>query len=538
MTDRPSAMRSPQPWYLGALLCLNCLVLGGQASALPPVQIDSSPGFLLVQAVKPGEQSGSEQQAQQKQQAPFAKFNDLLEDTQSELDELFSATAIVAEQRKQIEALKQETERLAGELEQANTRRTELESSRKVAEGRIAELSKAIDVAVGETVRLSDVNADLEQRVARAETARETAQVEAQKSRTELQAKLEAATDAAEQSTAELAELRKELERTGRELAAAVRVRQQGAARAREMEQALKSSGAEAERGKTELAEMKQQLGRVKAEVTEMKQQLGQAASAAVEAERAREAASSEADQLRGEAERAREELAAAKGEMARFRNANAELEKQLASLHAESASAIEKAGQKLTVMKEKIEQLQSALEGAGLVQTAPAGGPQAKPASVAQGRSTGSNLVSGKAQPAATAQPDAPGDEVGSEQAADSPAKLAAIGPGAAPAPDEGAGLERFDATIRYLNSRALELEGADLFSDVKSAGNGVVHVSTTPAWRNIPPAGQRSYLDSLFDLWTVAHEGSGPAVVRIVDANGRVLLEKSRNAQDDAAD
>jgi hypothetical protein len=89
MNDRPPALRRQKPWCLGALLCLSCLVLGtGQASALPPVQIDSSPGVLLVQAVKPGEQSGSEQQAQQKQQAPFAKFNDLLEDTQSELDEL------------------------------------------------------------------------------------------------------------------------------------------------------------------------------------------------------------------------------------------------------------------------------------------------------------------------------------------------------------------------------------------------------------------------------------------------------------------
>jgi chromosome segregation ATPase len=490
----------------------------GQASALPPVQIDSSPGFLLVQAVKPGEQSGSEQQAQQKQQAPFAKFNDLLEDTQSELDKVFSATPIVAEQRKQIEALKQETERLAGELEQANTRRTELESSRKVAEERIAELSKAIDVAVNKTVRLDEElagvrrqNADLEQRLARAETARETAQVEAEKTRTELQAKLEAATDAAEQSTAELTELRKELERTGQELAAAGRMRQQVAARAREMEQALKSSGAEAERLRAELAEMKQQLG--------------QAASVALEAERAREAASSEADQLRGEAGRAREELAAAKGEIARFRTANAELEKQLASLHAESESTIETARQKLTVMKEKIKELHAALAGAGLVQRTRTAGAQKKPDSVPD---------------EASAQQTAPGpaENETPEQKTEGPARLAVIGPATAPAPDEGGGLERFDANIRYLNSRALELKGANLFSGVKSAGNGVVHVSTTPAWQSIPAEGQRSYLNSLFDLWTVSHEGSGPEVVRIVDANGQVLLEKSGTAQDASAD
>ena len=59
------------------------------------------------------------------------------------------------------------------------------------------------------------------------------------------------------------------------------------------------------------------------------------------------------------------------------------------------------------------------------------------------------------------------------------------------------------------------------------------MVNVSTTPAWAKIPAAGQRSYLNSLLDLWIVAQEGSGPAVVRIVDPNGRVLLEKSGAVQ-----
>ena len=71
--------------------------------------------------------------------------------------------------------------------------------------------------------------------------------------------------------------------------------------------------------------------------------------------------------------------------------------------------------------------------------------------------------------------------------------------------------------------------MAGADLFSGIKSPGDGVVHVSTTAAWQKIPTAGQHSYLDFLFDLWTVAQERSGPAVVRIVDPSGRVLLEKS---------
>ena len=80
--------------------------------------------------------------------------------------------------------------------------------------------------------------------------------------------------------------------------------------------------------------------------------------------------------------------------------------------------------------------------------------------------------------------------------------------------------------------------MAGANLFSGVESPGEGVVHVSTTAAWQKIPTAGQHSYLDSLFDLWTVAQEGSGPAVVRIVDPSGRVLLEKSGTGEDTKRD
>jgi hypothetical protein len=326
-----------------------------------------------------------------------------------------------------------------------------------------------------------------------------------------MQGRLEAATDAAEQSRAELAELRQELERTGEELATAEAAREQVAARASEMEQDLERSGAAAEGLKTGLAQAKEQLG--------------QAASAAVEAERARQVAATEVDQLRGEAEQAREELAAAKSEVERFRTANSELEEQIASLHADSESAMETARQNLIVMEEKIEEVHAALAGAGLVEATPTGGPQAKPQSVADERSTGSNLLSGMAQAAAPG----PADKVSSEQETEGVTELAAREPTLEPLSDDRAEIARFDANVRYLNSRAAEAAGSDLFSGIEAAGEGVVHVSTTPAWQSIPAAGQRSYLNSLFDLWTVAQGGSGPAIVRIVDSSGRVLLEKS---------
>src|SRR5919106_3035153 len=127
MIDPPPASPRPRRWRVGAFSCFSCLVLGAsQASALPRSQVNPSPGFLLVQAAQPGEQAGAEQQAQETQHAPFAELNKLLEDTRAKLEDLFSATAIVAEQREEIEGLKQETERLAAELQQASIRRAEL----------------------------------------------------------------------------------------------------------------------------------------------------------------------------------------------------------------------------------------------------------------------------------------------------------------------------------------------------------------------------------------------------------------------------
>jgi hypothetical protein len=273
------------------------------------------------------------------------------------------------------------------------------------------------------------------------------------------------------------------------------------------MEQAVERSGAEAERLKTDLAQVKEQLS--------------QAASAAVEAERARQAASREADQFRGEAEQVREELAATKSEVERFRTANAELEKQVASLSADSESAMETARQNLVVMEQKIEQLYTALAGAGLVQPRRTSGAPAKPEPVADEASAGSN------PPARTAQqaPPGPAESETPEQKSDSPAELAAREPTTAPAQEDRGEFARFAANVRYLNKRASETTGSHLFSGIKPAGDGVVHVTTTLAWESVPPAAQRSYLDSLFDLWSVAKTKSGPTVVRIFDPSGRYL-------------
>lgn len=522
MRDHPSA-RARSNWRcLLACSCLSVLVLGaGQADALPRLQPGPVPGFLLVQ----GAPADAEAQAQEGAQAPFADLNEVLEATRAKLEQQLGDAAIVAaatELRKEVEALKEENERLAAELEEAKSQRADVEGSNDLAEARIAELSKAVDVAVreaaridGELVELRQQNADLNDSLAEAQSARDAAQAGTEKTRDDLQAKLEAATDAAEQTGAELAEARKELDATREQLATATSAREQSESQVSEMEAAVERTGADAERLETELAAVKAQLG--------------QASGAAVEAERAREEARSEADALRNEVARVRAQLAAAKTEIEQANSVNAGLENQMASWREDSVAAIETARSNLIVMQERIEQLNAAL---GLVQpeeeAAPTASPEPEQAPVG-------DQSAAETKPSATvAEPTAPATDRRMAVGRDSPIELSAtelslVGPTATWSEVDRSGLVRFQANIAELNDRAKERAGVDLFSGVEAVGNDVVHVSTTAQWNSIPPAGQMSYLNSLLDYWVAAQNRQGPAAVRIVDGRGEVLLEKS---------
>ena len=88
MIDSPPASSRARRPGLRAFTVLSFLVLGaGQASALPQVQMEPWPGFLLVQAAEPAEptipreQPGAEQQAQADQQVPLTELNEVLEAT-------------------------------------------------------------------------------------------------------------------------------------------------------------------------------------------------------------------------------------------------------------------------------------------------------------------------------------------------------------------------------------------------------------------------------------------------------------------------
>lgn len=103
-------------------------------------------------------------------------------------------------------------------------------------------------------------------------------------------------------------------------------------------------------------------------------------------------------------------------------------------------------------------------------------------------------------------------------------------IAPAAGPLETGGPEVERFKESVDYLNSRAMQVAGVDLFTGIKSVDDDRVTVGITDAWTTVPPAGQRSYLNTLLDRWSAAKGGSRPVSIQIVDAEGQVLAEGSR--------
>jgi hypothetical protein len=102
-------------------------------------------------------------------------------------------------------------------------------------------------------------------------------------------------------------------------------------------------------------------------------------------------------------------------------------------------------------------------------------------------------------------------------------------VGPSVAPAKVDPR-LERFRADIQSVNDLVRSGTAGDLFSGIESVSGRTVDVGATAAWDALPAVGKKSYLESLLDRWVAVQGGQGPAVVRIVDPSGRVLVEKSR--------
>jgi hypothetical protein len=249
---------------------------------------------------------------------------------------------------------------------------------------------------------------------------------------------------------------------------------------------------------------------RYRTELAEIEQQLSRAAAAAIKS--AREAAD-EANMLRSEAEWARQELSVAHAEIRRLEIANAEFERLLVSLQAEARLAREPGPQQISDLPEVV----------GAERPSHADHLQSGPDPVEY-----EEPAAGALPPARTSTGLEHAAEAGVDQPNASEFPVAVAEPDATTSDTESA-LADLHASVQALNALERGESGIDLFSDIESVSGGAVHISATQGWNALPPIARQTYLDMLLEDWVAAQGGNGPAVVRILDQHGQVLREKS---------
>lgn len=89
---------------------------------------------------------------------------------------------------------------------------------------------------------------------------------------------------------------------------------------------------------------------------------------------------------------------------------------------------------------------------------------------------------------------------------------------------------MENFRDSVSYLNSRAWSVAGIKLFAEIEPVGGGVVQVTTTEDWFDVPKIGQTSYLNTLVDRWSTAKADGAPAGVMLVDPKGDLLMHQTK--------
>ncbi len=122
-----------------------------------------------------------------------------------------------------------------------------------------------------------------------------------------------------------------------------------------------------------------------------------------------------------------------------------------------------------------------------------------------------------------------APSEAAATDQVSREPTAPHMVEPAAGPGGDLGE-LAHFRETVSYLNGRAEEITGADLFAEVKPGPGGAMQVVATDAWSTLPPAGQQSYANTLLDRWAATKVSPGPVVLQIVGPSGEVVMEKTQ--------
>ena len=356
MADRQQARPTSNGLPICALLAAALAGLYAiDAAALPLLRQPVAPAtrLALVDDERTTTPEAAGPTAAGDEQAPFAELNEALAAARARLEELSRAAEVAVnagQARQELQAVRQENQRLTTELAAVRASRDELQGASQAAETRIAELTKAVEGAAGEVKRIEEElvalrwqNAQLNTSLARAQAAREKIELEAQQTQQALSTKLETLTASAEQSATEIARLRQELADGQQRLEIATSSRQAAEAQLADLRTAAQS----AEDKSTRLDE---HLSALRAQVTQAQNQ--------------RDQAQQRVEELQSETARLHSALSSTQTEAERMARSKSELEAEVAELRTAADSAVDVARQNLLAVEEQIKELTAALAG------------------------------------------------------------------------------------------------------------------------------------------------------------------------------
>jgi outer membrane protein OmpA-like peptidoglycan-associated protein len=456
MADRKRARPASNGFPICALLAASLAGLYAiDAAALPLLRQPLPPAtrLVLVDDEQTGTPEAAGPTAAGEERAPFAELNEALAAARARLEELSRAAAVAVnagQARQELQAVKQDNQRLTTELAALRASRDELQNASQAAETRIAELTKAVEDAAGEVKRIEEElvamrwqNAQLNTSLARAQTAREKIELEAQQTQAVLTTKVETLSAAAEQSATEIARLRQELADGQQRLEIATSSRQEAEARLAEMQGTAQSA-------EDKNLRLDEQLTALRAQVTQAQNQRDQAQQRIAE--------------LQSETARLHSALSSTQTEAERIARSKSELEGEVAQLRAAANSAADVARQNLLAVEDRIRELNAALVG-----IPPAAGEASSAVAAVKPAAAPEPAVESSAAAPANAAPDEdPADEVAAnERGAD---EVAADGADSEDAAAAGVAPGRIDVAATTENEAAVDAD-LDLIKSAPAA-------------------------------------------------------------------
>ncbi len=326
---------------------LSGLTKPAMAQSLPPLP----PGVTQGQTADEGQQTGDN--------VPFSELNEALSAARARLAELTKAAEIAkvaSSLREELEATKEENSSLSEALQRAQLELNELQQTQQATLLRAEEAEAAATNASTEARRLDQ---------------------ELQTVQGDLNARIDGLLSAADEAALEKAGLRAEIDAT-RE--SAVVAEQRGI----DLEQQLVGSNAATEEAKAEAAKLAADLERTVTELTNVRNELSSTTQAFDEASASLISAGQESAVLReqvaesqDEASRLRQQLDAARLEIAQVNTRNADLQQQVGVLRTAAGEATDAARLNLLAVENQINEINAALATVKNSETTgPSGGP------------------------------------------------------------------------------------------------------------------------------------------------------------------